>query len=689
MDKERQIYQQNKENNDKLVKVISESKPVFSVQIDGQEIESVQIEGPEGKPGKDGINGEDGKTPVKYVDYFTVEEVEEITENILSKIPKPKDGKDGKTELVDYKKVLDSIRREVAKIPKPKDGKDGATPVIDYDSIFDVISKKIPEVDYDVVNKYIERVFKAERRPLNSAGPTTRLEEISNIKKENLTLGKVLQWDGTYWNPVAMGEGGITDGDKGDITVSGSGAVWTIDSNVVTNAKLTQVATKTYKGRTSTGTGNVEDVPVSTLKTDLALTKSDVGLSNVDNTSDANKPVSTAQQTAIFGRQEALTAGTGITLSSGPAIISAKLSTGASGGQSAIGGTASGENLTLSSTTNGTKGKIIFGTSAYDEANNRLGIGTTTPHSLSKLDVNGRVFGDADSLTAPTFGFTADTTAGLGYFVNNTLLFSAGKLSLVLTDALLNFRVPSNYQFSWASSIENTSASDTGLSRISAGVVGVGNGTAGTFASKIAMGSIELGNISDTTISRISAGVVGVEGVELASTASPVFTGNPTAPTPTAGDNDTSIATTAFVQGNKVGYVLQGGQQITSPADATTYYFGAVSAFSASTIEQHYHKFMIPKTGTIKTVQLVVIQTAAGVGTSETSSIYIRKNATTDTLIVNNIKNDQATQTSETFSNMSMGVSVTAGDFVEIKWVTPTWATNPGQVTIMSTIYIE
>ncbi len=34
---------------------------------------------------------------------------------------------------------------------------------------------------------------------------------------------------------------------------------------------------------------------------------------------------------------------------------------------------------------------------------------------------------------------------------------------------------------------------------------------------------------------------------EKASLASPIFTGNPTAPTPTAGDNDTSIATTAFV----------------------------------------------------------------------------------------------------------------------------------------------
>jgi hypothetical protein len=36
----------------------------------------------------------------------------------------------------------------------------------------------------------------------------------------------------------------------------------------------------------------------ATVKTDLALTKSDVGLSNVDNTSDANKPVSTAQAAA-------------------------------------------------------------------------------------------------------------------------------------------------------------------------------------------------------------------------------------------------------------------------------------------------------------------------------------------------------------------------------------------------------
>jgi lysophospholipase L1-like esterase len=55
------------------------------------------------------------------------------------------------------------------------------------------------------------------------------------------------------------------------------------------------------------------------------------------------------------------------------------LSTGVTGGQTIIGGTDASDNLTLSSTANATKGKIIFGTSAYDEANNRLGIGTTSP----------------------------------------------------------------------------------------------------------------------------------------------------------------------------------------------------------------------------------------------------------------------------------------------------------------------
>jgi hypothetical protein len=51
------------------------------------------------------------------------------------------------------------------------------------------------------------------------------------------------------------------------------------------------------------------------------------------------------------------------------------------------GGNGSGDDLTLKSTAHATKGNIFFGTSTYDEANNRLGINTTSP--TVALDVNG------------------------------------------------------------------------------------------------------------------------------------------------------------------------------------------------------------------------------------------------------------------------------------------------------------
>ena len=74
----------------------------------------------------------------------------------------------------------------------------------------------------------------------------------------NSTSGEIKVRAGGISQVIGATGGGISDGDKGEVTVTGSGTVWTIDAGAVTLAKMAPVATASIFGRTTAGTGTPE-----------------------------------------------------------------------------------------------------------------------------------------------------------------------------------------------------------------------------------------------------------------------------------------------------------------------------------------------------------------------------------------------------------------------------------------------
>lgn len=82
------------------------------------------------------------------------------------------------------------------------------------------------------------------------------------------------------------------------------------DADIATKAKVDAKQDKVLVNGILKGDGAGTISAAETQEVELVeLTKADVGLGNVDNTSDANKPISTATQTALNGKQATITGG--------------------------------------------------------------------------------------------------------------------------------------------------------------------------------------------------------------------------------------------------------------------------------------------------------------------------------------------------------------------------------------------
>lgn len=147
---------------------------------------------------------------------------------------------------------------------------------------------------------------------VDGTGDTNRIVRVS------IPANGEAVWAGDGWKVLDANGAELTTSAivlTGDVTGSGAGSVvTTIAANAVDNTKLADVATSTFKGRTTGGTGDPEDLTVAQAKTLLNLAGTNTGDQNlfasVTGTSGTATADSTTDNLAITGANGISTAAT-------------------------------------------------------------------------------------------------------------------------------------------------------------------------------------------------------------------------------------------------------------------------------------------------------------------------------------------------------------------------------------------
>ena len=145
----------------------------------------------------------------------------------------------------------------------------------------------------------------------------------------------------------------------------------------------------------------------------------------------------------------------------------------------------------------------------------------------------------------------------------------------------------------------------------------------------------------------------------------------PVGPTGAAGDDG-------------LGLVIQAGYSANlNPADARTYYVGCFPSIAPSTTADRTRCY-VPTSGRIKAVY-GTFWNSGTLSSAQTSTIALRVNNTTSTTVSSTVANNTVITT---FSASSLSIAVSAGDYFEVTWATPTWTTNPTNTRLSVIVYI-
>lgn len=139
--------------------------------------------------------------------------------------------------------------------------------------------------------------------------------------------------------------------------------------------------------------------------------------------------------------------------------------------------------------------------------------------------------------------------------------------------------------------------------------------------------------------------------------------------------------TIASVLGAVPSYTLNFNFSAFSPADATTYYVG-LNVASPFTTDTNIRLIAL-RNSTLKKVSITSRQSA---GSSENSSFALGVNGTYTTFS-SVVKFDGIPYNQLLTTGLS--INVVEGDVLTVRWITPTWVTNPTSVNCNITLYFE
>lgn len=545
-----------------------------------------------------------------------------------------------------------------------------------------------------------------------------------------LSLGTNLSITGTTINASAS----VADGDKGDITVSGSGATWMIDAKVTSFSVDTSATTSDHLGGfVFTGNNKTLTLPdASALPGETmfiahqgsgVLTISATGGDTVDGSSlyltQSQGVIVTADGAnnwfvsgafkypgTTFAYSSDMWTGTNAYIFVPPSAASAFFSKGAdiaSASTLTIGDDDSFFHVTGTTTVNalsvstsymtGREVVLVFDgalqltnssnlilptganitTAAGDTAHFRLE--TATPTNIWRCVSYDRASGAAlvsggGGVSDGDKGDISVASSGTVWTIDNDVVTFA-KAQNIATDRLVGRDSASSgdmEELTLDSTLEFTGSG--GIRR--AALTGDVTATAGSNSTTIANDAVtyaKIQNVSatDKLLGRSTAGAGDIEEIACTSAGRALLD-----------DADAAAQRATLSAGYTVSATSLNAATLT---DAQTIYIGskAVAPTTTAAITRIY----IPRAGTIKGAY--VHGNFGTAGTAESWTMYIRLNNTTDTTI----QAQAVSATSRVWSNSGLSITVAAGDYIEIKSINPTWATNPANMTLSAVIYIE